>query len=126
MKRDVAEFVSKCLTCQKAKAEHQRPAGMLKPLEIPEWKWDSISMDFVSGLPKMSRGQDAIWVIMDKLTKSAHFIPVSMRYKMERLTKLYIREVVRLHGIPLSIVSDRDLRFTSQFWTSLHEVLGIS
>ena len=94
MKRDVAEYVSKCLTCQKAKAEHQRPSGMLKPLEIPEWKWDSISMDFVCCLPKMSRGQDIVWVIVDRLTKSAHFILVSLKYKMERLTELYIKEVV--------------------------------
>ena len=115
MKRDVAEYVARCLTCQKAKAEHQRPSGELKPLEIPEWKWESISMDFVYGLLKMSRGQDAVWVIVDRLTKSAHFIPVSMKYKMEKLTELYIKEVVRLHGIPSSIVSDRDPRFTSQF-----------
>ena len=124
MKRDVAEFIAKCLTCKKAKAEHQKPLGTLRPLEIPEWKWDSISMDFVYGLPKMSHGQDAVWVIVDRLTKSVHFIPVSMRYKMERLIELYIKEVVRLHGIPSSIMSDRNLRFTSQFWTSLHEALG--
>ena len=68
MKRDIAEYVAKCLTCQKAKAEHQRPLGELRPLEIPEWKWESISMDFVCGLPKLSRGQDAVWVIVDRLT----------------------------------------------------------
>ena len=124
MKKDVAEYVARCLTCQKAKAEHQRPSGELKPLEIPEWKWESISMDFVSSLPKTSRGHDAVWVIVDRLTKSAHFIPVNMKYRMEKLVELYIKEVVRLHGIPSSIVSDRDPRFTSRFWTSLHEALG--
>ncbi|RZB46805.1 Transposon Ty3-I Gag-Pol polyprotein [Glycine soja] len=124
MKKDVAEYVARCLTCQKAKAEHQRPSGELKPLEIPEWKWESIFMDFVSSLPKTSRGHDAVWVIVDRLTKSAHFISVNMKYKMEKLVELYIKEVVRLHGIPSSIVSDRDPRFTSRFWTSLHEALG--
>ena len=124
MKKDVAEYVARCLTCQKAKVEHQRPSGELKPLEIPEWKWESISMDFVSSLPKTSRGHDAVWVIVDRLTKSAHFIPVNMKYRMEKLVELYIKEVVRLHGIPSSIVSDRDPRFTSRFWTSLHEALG--
>jgi len=81
-------------------------------------------MDFVSSLPKTSHGHDAVWVIVDRLTKSAHFIPVNMKYKMEKLVELYIKEVVRLHGIPSSIVSDRDPRFTSRFWTSLHEALG--
>ncbi|RZB65706.1 Transposon Tf2-9 polyprotein [Glycine soja] len=124
MKKDVAEYVARCLTCQKAKAEHQRPSGELKPLEMPKWKWESISMDFVSSLPKTSRGHDAVWVIVDRLTKSAHFIPVNIKYRMEKLVELYIKEVVRLHGIPSSIVSDRDPRFTSRFWASLHEALG--
>ena len=81
-------------------------------------------MDFVSSLPKTSRGHDAVWVIVDRLTKSANFIPINMKYKMEKLVELYIKEVVRLHGIPSSIVLDRDPRFTSRFWTSLHEALG--
>ena len=76
MKKDIAEFVSQCLVCQKAKIEHQKPSGPLQPLEIPEWKWDSISMDFVMGLPRTPSGYDSIWVIVDRLTKSAHFIPV--------------------------------------------------
>ena len=124
LKRDVAEYVSRCLTCQKSKTEHQRPPGELQPLDILEWKWDGISMDFVSGLPKTKQGKDAIWVIVDRLTKSAHFIPVCMTYKMEKLAELYIREVVKLHGVPSSIVSDRDPRFTSRFWVSLQEALG--
>ena len=119
MKKDIAEYVASCLTCQKAKAEHQRPPGLLRPLELPEWKWDSITMDFVSHLPRTFKGYDAIWVVVDRLTKSAHFIPVSMTYSLEKLAELYVREVVRLHGIPSSIVSDRDPRFSSQFWQSL-------
>jgi hypothetical protein len=75
MKRDVAEYVAQCHVCQQVKAEHQRPAGPLQPLSIPEWKWDQIAMDFVVGLPKAPGGQDSIWVVIDRLTKSAHFIP---------------------------------------------------
>jgi hypothetical protein len=124
MKKDIAQYVEQCLTCQQVKAEHQRPAGPLQPLPIPEWKWERISMDFVSGLPRASSGQDAAWVIVDRLTKTAHFLPIRMTYSMDRLAELYIKEIVRLHGIPVSIVSDRDPRFTSRFWRSLQEALG--
>nr|KYP69532.1 Transposon Ty3-I Gag-Pol polyprotein [Cajanus cajan] len=124
MKKDIAEFVSACLVCQKAKIEHQKPSGLLQPLSIPEWKWDSISMDFVVALPRTRKGHDSIWVIVDKLTKSAHFLPVNIRYSLEKLARLYIDEIVRLHGIPSSIVSDRDPRFTSRFWESLQQALG--
>ncbi|KAK2355410.1 hypothetical protein QL285_092825 [Trifolium repens] len=124
MKKDVAEYVASCLTCQKAKVEHQRPAGMLQSLDIPEWKWDSISMDFITGLPKTRRKHDSIWVIVDCLTKSAHFLPVRTTDTTAKLTDIYIAEIVRLHGIPSSIVSDRDPKFTSHFWRTLHEALG--
>ena len=123
MKKQIVEFVYACLTCQKSKIEHQKPAGKLQPLHIPEWKWDSIAMDFVCGLPRTSTGCDAVWVIVDRLTKSAHFLPMNMEYSLEKLTKLYIKEIVRLHGVPSSIISDRDPRFTSGFWNSLHEAL---
>jgi hypothetical protein len=124
MKKDIAQYVEQCLTCQQVKAEHQRPTRPLQPLPIPEWKWERISMDFVSGLPRASSGQDAAWVIVDRLTKTAHFLPIRMTYSMDRLVELYIKEIVRLHGIPVSIVSDRDPRFTSRFWRSLQEALG--
>ena len=124
MKRDIAEFISKCLVCQQVKAEHQVPVGLLQPLSMPEWKWERITMDFVSGLPRTQRNHDAIWVIVDRLTKSAHFLAIKMDYSLERLAELYINEIVRLHGIPVSIVSDRDPRFTSRFWGSLQEALG--
>ncbi|XP_071928044.1 uncharacterized protein [Coffea arabica] len=110
LKRDVAKFVQKCLICQQVKAEHQKPSGLLQPLEIPEWKWDHITMDFVTGLPRSQQGFYAIWVIVDRLTKSAHFLPVSMSFTLEKLAKLYTEEIMRLHGIPISIVSDRDPR----------------
>ena len=112
MKRDVTEYLSKCLTCQQVKAEHQILTGLLNPLPIPQWKWDNITMDFVSSLPLTQKKHDSVWVIVDKLTKSAHFIPVRMDYLMDRLAELYMKKIVRLHGIPLSIVSDRDPRFT--------------
>ena len=115
MKRYVTEYVSKCLTCQQVKDEHQVPTGLLNPLPIPQWKWDNITMDFLSGFPSHNRKHDSVWVIVDKLTKSAHFIPVRIDYSMDRLTELYVDEIVRLHGVQLSIVSDRDPRFTSRF-----------
>ncbi|KAL0462737.1 UNVERIFIED_CONTAM: Transposon Tf2-11 polyprotein [Sesamum latifolium] len=121
--KDVAEFVAKCLTCQQVKAEHQAPAGKLHPLSIPEWKWEKITMDFVIGLPRTFRKHDAVWVIVDRLTKSAHFLPIYQN-SLDKLAELYISEIVRLHGIPTSIVSDRDPRFTSHFWGSLHKALG--
>ena len=113
MKRHVGDFFRWCLTCQKVKAEHQRPAGLLQPLEKAEWKWEHIMMDFVTHLPRTSRKHDAVWVIVDRLTKSAHFLSVRMTFTLEEFFRLYIREIVRLHRVPVSIVSDRDPRFTA-------------
>lgn len=124
MKRSVAKSVAKCLVCQQVKAEHQRPAGLLQPLPIPEWKWQHVTMDFVTGLPRSTKKNDAVWVIVDRLTKSAHFLPFRMGQTTEQLAKMYMKEIVRLHGVPVSIVSDRDTRFTSHFWKSLQECLG--
>jgi len=124
MKTDVADYVASCLVCQKAKIEHQRPGGTLEPLDIPQWKWDSISMDFVTHLPRSVRGHDSIWVIVDRLTKCAHFLPINQKMSLDKLAELYVRDIVRLHGVPASIVSDRDLRFTSRFWQSLQAALG--
>ena len=88
-------------------------------MEIPEWKWDQVTIDFVSGLPRTKNNYDSIWVIVDRLTKSAHFIPVLTTYSIDRLEELYMQNVVRLHGVLLSIISDRDGCFTSKFWKSL-------
>ena len=115
MKRDIADFVARCLVCQQVKAEHQRPSGTLQPLPIPKWKWEYITMDFVIGLPRTRAGFDAIWVIVDRLTKSAHFLPIRNNFSLDRLAKLYISKIVRLHRVPISIVSNRDLRFTFCF-----------
>ncbi|KAJ0550242.1 putative nucleotidyltransferase, Ribonuclease H [Helianthus annuus] len=124
MKKDIAAYVSKCLTCSQVKAEHQKPSGLLQQLEMPVWKWELITMDFVTKLPKTRKGNDTIWVIVDRLTKSAHFLPMKETFSMEQLAKLYVNEIVSLHGIPLSIVSDRDSHFTSHFWRSFQKAIG--
>ncbi|KAI3810226.1 hypothetical protein L1987_19837 [Smallanthus sonchifolius] len=124
MKKDIALYVSKCLTCLKVKAEHQRPSGLLEQPEIPVWKWECIAMDFITKLPHTSRGHDSIWIIIDRLTKSAHFIPIREDYRVEKLARIYIDEIVSRHGVPLNIISDRDGRFTSRFWQSLQSALG--
>nr|CAN61139.1 hypothetical protein VITISV_009489 [Vitis vinifera] len=111
MKCDIAQFVAQCLVCQ-------------QPLAIPEWKWEHITMDFVIGLPRTLGGNNAIWVIVDRLTKSAHFLPMKVNFSLDRLASLYVKEIVRMHGVPVSIVSDRDPRFTSRFWHSLQKSLG--
>ncbi|GKC23923.1 putative nucleotidyltransferase, ribonuclease H [Tanacetum coccineum] len=124
MKRDIATYVNKCLTCSKVKTEHQRPSGLLQQPEIPEWKWDKITMDFITKLPKTKSGHDTICVIVDRLTKSAYFLATREDYSTERLAKLYIDEIVAQHGVPVSIISDRDGRFTSHFWQTLQKALG--
>ncbi|KAL0544053.1 hypothetical protein IC582_019164 [Cucumis melo] len=124
MKREVAEFVSKCLVCQQVKAPRQKPTGLLQPLSIPEWKWENVSMDFITGLPRTLRGFTVIWVVVDRLTKSAHFVPGKSTYTASKWAQLYMSEIVRLHGVPVSIVSDRDARFTSKFWKGLQTAMG--
>jgi len=98
----------------------------MTPLDVPEWKWDSISMDFVTSLPNTPRGHDVIWVIVDRLKKSAHFVPINISFLVSQLAEIYIREIVKLHGVPSSIVSDRDPRFTYRFWKSLQEAWVLS
>ncbi|GJZ86708.1 putative reverse transcriptase domain-containing protein [Tanacetum coccineum] len=124
MKKDIAAYVSKCLTCLKVKAEHQRPSGLLQQPKIPVWKWEGIAMDFVTKFPRTSSGHDTIWVIVDRLTKSAHFLPMHEDYKIEGLARLYLNEIVARHGVPISIISDHDSHFTSRFWQLMQEALG--
>ncbi|GKA30254.1 putative reverse transcriptase domain-containing protein [Tanacetum coccineum] len=119
MKKEIAIYVSKCLTCTKVKAEHQRLSGLLQQPEIPEWKWEKIDMDFITKLSRSSSGHDAIWVIVDRLTKSAHFLAIREDYSMEKLARLYIDEIVARHGVPTSIISDMDGRFTSSYHSSI-------
>jgi hypothetical protein len=107
MKRDVAEYVALCDTCQRVKAEDQQPAGLLQPLQVPGWKWEENAMDFIVGLPRTPSGYDSSWVIVDRLTKVAHFIPVETTYSGPHLAELYMSRIVCLHGVPKKILSDR-------------------
>ncbi|KAJ0604534.1 putative nucleotidyltransferase, Ribonuclease H [Helianthus annuus] len=124
LKSDVAVYVGKCLTCAKVKAEYQKPSGLLQQPEIPVWKWEQISMDFITKLPRTPRGHDMIWVIIDRLTKSAHFLPIREKDSTGKLAEIYLREIVARHGVPISIISDRDGRFVSRIWQSFQEAFG--
>jgi hypothetical protein len=124
MKMEIARYVARCDTCRRVKAIHLKSAGMLQPLPIPSWKWEDISMDFIVGLPKTSRGFDSIWVIVDRLTKLAYFILVKIEHSAMTYAKLYIARILSLHGVPKSIVSDRGTQFVNNFWRHLYESLG--
>jgi hypothetical protein len=124
MKREIARYVSECDMCRRVKADHLRPTGNLQPLSVPEWKWENIYMDFIVGLPLTSRGYNSIWVIMDRLTKSAHFIPVSTTYRVRQYAELYLSHIVHYHGIPKTIISDIGSIFVARFWEQLHDCLG--
>ncbi|GJS07458.1 putative reverse transcriptase domain-containing protein [Tanacetum coccineum] len=124
MKKDIATYVSECLTCAKVKAEYQRPSGLLQQPEILEWKWENITMDFITKLPRTRSGHDAIWVVVDRLSKLAHFMAIREDYSTEKLARLYTDEIVVRHGVPVSIISDRDARFTSRLWKTFQKALG--
>ncbi|GJZ13766.1 reverse transcriptase domain-containing protein [Tanacetum coccineum] len=124
MKAIIAEYFGKYLTCSRVMAECQKPSGLLVQPEIPNWKWERITTDFIIKLPKTSNRHDIIWVIVDRLTKSAHFIPTREADSMETLTRLYIKEIDSRHGVKISIISDHDSHFTSRFWKSLQSSLG--
>ena len=100
------------------KVEHQKSGGLLQEIKTPAWKWEDINMDFVVGLPRAQKQYDSIWVIVDRLTKSAHFIPVKSTYSAEDYARIFIDEIVCRHGISLSIISDRGAQFTSRLWRS--------
>ncbi|GJU67231.1 putative reverse transcriptase domain-containing protein [Tanacetum coccineum] len=123
MKADIATYVSKCLTYAKVKAKHQKPSGLLQQPKIPVWKWERITMDFVSGLPRMLSWYDTIWVIVDRLTKSAHFLPIKKHDTMEKLMQLYLKEVVCRNGVLVLIISDRDSHFTERTIQTLEDML---
>ncbi|GJR34125.1 DNA/RNA polymerases superfamily protein [Tanacetum coccineum] len=120
----VPNYYSSQGSTEDVKIEHQRASGLLQPLEIPMWKWDEISMDFVTGLPTTQKRHDAIWVVVDRLTKSAHFLPIRKNYGISKLAEIFRQEIVRLHGTPTSIMSDRDPKFTSHFWKGLQKAWG--
>jgi hypothetical protein len=116
--------MSECDTCRRVKADHLRPIGNLQPLSIPEWKWENICMDFIVGLPHTVSGYNSIWVVTDRLTKLAHFIPVTTVYRVRQYAELYISHNVRYHGILKTIISDRGSIFVARFWEQLYECLG--
>ncbi|CAN6483044.1 unnamed protein product [Victoria cruziana] len=124
MRRDIVDFVAHYLICQQVKAEHQRPGGLLIRWELSEWKWDEVTINFVMGLPRTRRKHNIIWVVMDRLSKSAHFLAIRATLPLYALADLYMREIVRLHGVPNVIVLDRDLWFTSKFWKAFQSALG--
>jgi transposase InsO family protein len=124
MKSDIAQYVSECDACRLVKAEHQRPAGVLQPLKIPEWKWDNVELDFVTGFPKSRNGNDAIFVVIDCLSKVAHFLPVKETFSASQLAEFYTAKIVSLHGVPLEISSDRGSIFTSRFWAGFQKAMG--
>jgi hypothetical protein len=119
MKREIVEYISKCMECQKVKVEHRHHAWLLHPLPIPKWKWEVVTMDFITRLPRTIKQHDSIMVVVDKLTKVAHFIPMKVTHKATNVVDIYMMEVAQLHGIPKTIVSDRDPKFTSKFWRGL-------
>src|SRR6185369_14199545 len=124
MKREIAKYVSECDTCQRVKASHLKVAGLLQLLPIPSWKWEDISMDFIVGLPNTSQKHDSIWVIVDRLTKTAHFIPVHTTYTAKKYAEIYLDRIVCLHGVPKTIISDRGTQFVARFWKQLQASLG--
>jgi hypothetical protein len=119
MKKEIAEYIAKCLECQRVKAEHRHPARLLQPLTIPEWKWELVTMDFIIGLPRPNKQHDSIMVVVDKLTKATHFIPLKTTHKETDVVDIYMMEVACLHGIPKTIMFDRDPNFTSKLWRGL-------
>jgi hypothetical protein len=124
MNDDIAKHVAECDTCHRMKASHLKSAGVLQPLLIPMWKWDDISMDFIVGLPLTARKKDCIWVIVDRLTKTVPFIAVHTTYSVQQYAELYMDQIVRLNGLPKTIISDRGTQFLAHFWEQLHECLG--
>jgi transposase InsO family protein len=119
MKREIADFFAKCLECQRVKDEHRHPVGLLQPLPFPEWKWEVVTLDFIMGFFRIRKKCDAIMVVVDKLTKASHFIPMKTNHKETNVVDIYMKKVARLHVVPKKIVSDRDLKFTSKFWKGL-------
>jgi hypothetical protein len=123
MKREIAKYVSECDTCQRVKASHLKISGTLQPLSIPSWKWEDISMDFIVGLPNTSQKHDSIWVIIDRLTKTVHFLPVHTTYTAKKYAEVYLEQIFHLHGVPKTIISDRGAQFIANFWKQLQSSL---
>jgi hypothetical protein len=119
MKQSIAHYIAKCLECQQVKFEHRHLAGLLHPIQISEWKWEVISMDCITSLPKTTKQHDAIMVVVDKLSKAAHFVPIQSTYKSIDVANVFMKEIFRLHGLLKTIISDKDVKFTSNLWKKL-------
>jgi hypothetical protein len=126
MKKEVADFIARCLECQKVKVEHKHPTRFLQPLSIPEWKLEFIMMDFRTKLPISTKKHDSIMVLVDKLTKDTHFVPMKSIYKEANIANIYMRETSKVHGVTKTIVSNIDPKFTSKFWKGLFKGNGKS
>jgi hypothetical protein len=124
MKRETTRYVSECDTCRKVNTDYMKPGGLLQPLSVLDWKWDDISMDFIVGLPLTARKYNSIWVIVDRLTKFAHFIPVNTNYNVQNYVEIYVVHVLCLHRVPKTIVSNRGSQFVARSWEQLHAYLG--
>ena len=120
----IVEYISNCMKCKQVNVEHQHPTILLQPFPVPEWKWEVISMDFITGFPTTVRQHDSIMVVVDKLTKEARFIPVKSTHKIDDIAKIFMKDIFKLHGLPKAIVSSRDVKFTSNFWKGLFADLG--
>ena len=126
MKQDVIKFVASCHSCQQMKASRNLPKGLLQPLPVPHERWESISMDFITSLPRSSKGNTQIFVVVDRLSKMAHFIPCKKAASAVDVASLFMQHVFKIHGLPKSIVSDRDPKFTGNFWTCSNLLARIS
>ena len=124
MKNELEEYIAKCFECQQVNTKHQHPAGLLQPLPIPSWKWEIISLDFITGLPRNQNLNDSIMVVVDKLSKAAHFIPVKTTYKAANIANIFMKQIFRLHGILKVVIFDRDPKFMGNFWKSLFKGLN--
>ncbi|GJP78463.1 hypothetical protein CLOP_g8756, partial [Closterium sp. NIES-67] len=124
MADDVQKFVTSCDTCQRMKSSKQKKAGLLQPLPVPEQPWQVVSLDFITGLPPTTSGHDAILVVIDKFSKMVHFIPTHTTARTEETAQLFVRHIISQHGIPTTLISDRDPKFTSKFWKELMSLLG--
>ena len=124
MWKTVKDYTKTCDICSRSKIPRHRPYGLLQPLNVPERPWSSISMDFITDLPE-SNGADAILVVVDRLTKMAHFVPCNKTITSEQTARLFIDNIYKSHGLPEDIISDRGTQFTSSFWNSLFKILGV-
>jgi hypothetical protein len=124
LKKEIVEYSTRWMECQKVKAEHRNLAGLLQPLPFPKWKWDVVTIDFITELPRTRKQHELVMVVVEKLTKVAHFIPLKTTHGAADVADIFLKEVAHLHIIPKTIVSDRDPKFTSNFWKGLFKGFG--